>query len=104
MGRWAMYRRRGGSVTPSGLLILSVVNSGDDTNFFVTLSGPPDFGSGENPLDLLIDGTELTSVLPDAGNVIAVQTVSPVSPSGAWELIGVLLPGSPLLFPQSGSY
>lgn len=104
MGRWAMYRRRGGSVTPSGLLILSVVNTGDDVNFLVTLSGPPDFGVGTVPTDMTIGGDPVFDLLPDAGNVVNAQMANPVAASGAWSVSGVLFPESPLLYPQSGSY
>lgn len=104
MGRWAMYRRRGGSPAPSGLLVLNVVNAGGGIVFFVDLSGDPNLSGSETFADFTIDG--LTPVFIDTSgpNQIELDLPSPASASGLWNVSGPLMSASPLLFPQNGSY
>lgn len=104
MGRWAMYRRRGTSTAPAGILILSVVNQGNDTDFLVTFSVPfADTDIDQLP-DFAIDGQQPASFSQDDADTIQFILGSPAAASGNWTLAGPLSTITPLLFPQSGSY
>jgi hypothetical protein len=99
-----MYRRRGTSQAPAGVLILSVVNQGNDQDFLVTFSVPYTDLDFDVPSDLQIGGGSIEFVSQDDPDTLQVILFVPVAASGTWDLIG---PGSttkPLLWPQSGSY
>lgn len=104
MGRWAMYRRRGTSLAPAGILILSIVNSGNDQDFFVTLSTPFSAASITSIGDLLIGGEAAASASQDDADTIQVTTLNPTSPGGAWDLEGPFSATTPLIYPQFGTY
>lgn len=101
MGRWAMYRRRGTSPSPAGILILDFLDTGDGENFRITFSQPVDDSGGFSQADLVVGGSIVDSLVTN-GDVADIVLSSPVVGPVAWFLDGAFFAASPLLFPQSG--